>query len=259
MAGVLSFRDVWVEYGDKIVLEKVSLDVEEGAFVSIVGPSGAGKSTFLRLALGQEAPSRGAIRLDDEPLRAEPGPERGVVFQRYSVFPHMTALENVAFGLECRRAPVLGRLFGAARRAAHEEAAAMLAHVGLGDALGVHPRELSGGMQQRLAIAQALILRPRILLLDEPFGALDPGVRLDMHALITGLWREHGLTILMVTHDIKEAFKLGTRVLAFDKRRRDPQAPHRYGSTAVYDFPLDEKKRRAVPAELTAMPETVAG
>ena len=259
MTGVLSFRDVWVEYGEKIVLEKVSLDVEEGAFVSIVGPSGAGKSTFLRLALGQEAPSRGRILLDGEPLRAEPGPERGVVFQRYSVFPHMTALENVAFGLECRRAPILGKLFGAARRAAQEEAAAMLAHVGLGDALAVHPRELSGGMQQRLAIAQALILKPRILLLDEPFGALDPGVRLDMHALITGLWREHNLTILMVTHDIKEAFKLGTRVLAFDKRRRDPQAPHRYGSTAVYDFPLDEKKRRAVPAELSAMPETVAG
>ncbi|HEY3697010.1 ATP-binding cassette domain-containing protein [Phenylobacterium sp.] len=243
---VLEFQGVWVEYGDKIVLEKVDLGIEEGAFVSIVGPSGAGKSTFLRLALGQEAPSRGSIRLDGEPLRAEPGPDRGVVFQRYSVFPHMSALQNVVFGLECARAPVIGRLFGAARRAAREEAAALLAHVGLGDALCVYPRELSGGMQQRLAIAQALIRRPRILLLDEPFGALDPGVRLDMHVLISELWREHGLTILMVTHDIKEAFKLGTRVLAFDKRRRDPQAPHRYGSTAVYDFPLDDKQRAAM-------------
>jgi len=250
---VLSFHDVWVEYGDKIVLEKVSLGVEEGAFVSIVGPSGAGKSTFLRLALGQEAPSRGSIRLDGEPLRAEPGPDRGVVFQRYSVFPHMSAVQNVVFGLECEQAPVLGRMFGAARRKARDEAAALLQHVGLGDALDVYPRELSGGMQQRLAIAQALIKRPRILLLDEPFGALDPGVKLDMHELITGLWREHGLTILMVTHDIKEAFKLGTRVLAFDKRRRDPQAPHRYGSTTVYDFPLDEKKGRTVPDELKGM------
>lgn len=245
----LSFRDVWVEYGDKVVLEKVTLDIAEGAFVSIVGPSGAGKSTFLRLATGQEAPSRGRVMLDGEPLRPEPGPDRGVVFQRYSVFPHMNALENVVFGLECNRAPVFGKLFGAARRAARDEAAAMLEHVGLGDALAVYPRELSGGMQQRLAIAQALILKPRILLLDEPFGALDPGVRLDMHELITGLWREHGLTILMVTHDIKEAFKLGTRVLAFDKRRRDPHAPHRFGATAVYDFPLDEKTR-AIPPEL---------
>jgi NitT/TauT family transport system ATP-binding protein len=240
---VLAFHDVWVEYGEKIVLEKVTLDIAENAFVSIVGPSGAGKSTFLRLALGQEGPTRGRILLDGEPLRAEPGPDRGVVFQRYSVFPHMSALQNVVFGLECAGAPVLGRLFGKARRQAKDEAAQMLAHVGLGDALDVYPRELSGGMQQRLAIAQALIRKPRILLLDEPFGALDPGVRLDMHVLITELWREHGLTILMVTHDIKEAFKLGTRVLSFDKRRRDPHAPHRYGSTAVYDFPLDEKTR----------------
>jgi NitT/TauT family transport system ATP-binding protein len=249
---VLSFENVWVEYGEKIVLEKVSLAIAEGAFVSIVGPSGAGKSTFLRLALGQEAPSRGKILLDGEPLRAEPGPDRGVVFQRYSVFPHMSALKNVVFGLECARAPVLGTLFGKARREAREEAAAMLAHVGLGDALDVHPREMSGGMQQRLAIAQALIRKPRILLLDEPFGALDPGVKLDMHALITELWREHGLTILMVTHDIKEAFKLGTRVLAFDKRRRDPQAPHRFGSTAVYDFPLEEKARAQAALALGA-------
>jgi NitT/TauT family transport system ATP-binding protein len=93
-------------------------------------------------------------------------------------------------------------------------------------------------------------MRPRILLLDEPFGALDPGVRLDMHGLITSLWREHQLTILMVTHDIKEAFKLGTRVLAFDKRRHDPQAPGRFGSTAVYDFPLDHADRRRLPIGL---------
>jgi NitT/TauT family transport system ATP-binding protein len=249
---VLAFENVWVEYGEKIVLEKVSLTIDEGAFVSIVGPSGAGKSTFLRLALGQEAPSRGQILLDGQLLRPEPGPDRGVVFQRYSVFPHMSALKNVVFGLECARAPILGTLFGKAKREAREEAAAMLAHVGLGDALDVHPREMSGGMQQRLAIAQALIRKPRILLLDEPFGALDPGVKLDMHALITSLWQEHGLTILMVTHDIKEAFKLGTRVLAFDKRRRDPQAPHRFGSTAVYDFPLEEKARAKAAAALGA-------
>jgi NitT/TauT family transport system ATP-binding protein len=255
MTPALSFKDVWVEYGDKVVLEKVSLDVAEGSFVSIVGPSGVGKSTFLRLVLGQEAPSRGRILLDGEPLSPEPGPDRGVVFQRYSVFPHMSALDNVIFGLECASARRVGRLFGARRADARKQATAMLEHVGLGDSLKVYPRELSGGMQQRLAIAQALITRPRILLLDEPFGALDPGVRLDMHVLTTELWREHGLTILMVTHDIKEAFKLGTRVIAIDKRRRDPQAPNRYGSTAVYDFPLDEKKRAAIPPALEAMVE----
>ncbi len=250
MSPILAFENVWVEYGDKIVLEKISLSVEEGAFVSIVGPSGAGKSTFLRLVLGQEAPTRGAIQLDGRPLRPEPGRDRGVVFQRYSVFPHLNAVENVLFGLDCAGSMVRGRLSGAARRDAVEQAEAMLVQVGLGAALKVYPAQLSGGMQQRLAIAQALIMRPRILLLDEPFGALDPGVRLDMHGLITNLWREHGLTIMMVTHDIKEAFKLGTRVLAFDKRRHDPQAPDRFGSTAVYDFPLDHKDSHQLPQAL---------
>jgi NitT/TauT family transport system ATP-binding protein len=239
---VLSLQNVWVEYGDAVILERLSLEVKAGAFVSVVGPSGVGKSTLLRLILGQEAPTRGRILLDGEPLRAEPGPERGVVFQRYSVFPHMTVLKNVMFGLEC-----------SSRRAeARAEAEEMLRHVGLGHSLAAYPSALSGGMQQRLAIAQALITRPRILLLDEPFGALDPGVRVDMHDLITELWREHGLTILMVTHDIREAFKLGTRVLAIDKRRHDPHAPHRYGSTTVYDFPLD-KPGATIPDALADM------
>jgi NitT/TauT family transport system ATP-binding protein len=249
----LSFHNVWVEYGDKVVLEKVSLEVASESFVSIVGPSGVGKSTFLRLVLGQEAPTRGTILLDGEPLSPEPGPDRGVVFQRYSVFPHMSAVENVMFGLECAGSKVAGRFFGAKRADARRQAEAMLDQVGLSDSLDAYPRALSGGMQQRLAIAQALIARPRVLLLDEPFGALDPGVRLDMHDLTTALWREHKLTILMVTHDIKEAFKLGTRVLAIDKRRRDPQAPHRYGSTAVYDFPLTDKTREVIPPALSAM------
>jgi NitT/TauT family transport system ATP-binding protein len=247
MTEILAFEDVWVEYGDKIVLEKLDLSIAEGAFVSVVGPSGAGKSTFLRLVLGQEAPTRGVISLDGRPLPAEPGRDRGVVFQRYSVFPHLNAVENVMFGLECQGSALRGRLSGARRREALEQAEAMLDQVGLGAALKLHPAQLSGGMQQRLAIAQALIMSPRILLLDEPFGALDPGVRLDMHELITELWRRRRLTILMVTHDIREAFKLGTRVLVLDKRRHDPQAPHRFGSTAVYDLPLDRTGGGAQP------------
>ena len=241
MSELLTFENVWLEYGEKIVLERVDLSITERSFVSIVGPSGAGKSSFLRLALGQEAPSRGRILLDGEVLTPECSPDRGVVFQRYSVFPHLTALRNVMFGRECTKAPFTARLFGAARRAAAEEAEAMLVEVGLGDALHLYPAQLSGGMRQRLAIAQALMARPRVLLLDEPFGALDPGIRQDMHRLILGLWREHALTVLMVTHDITEAFGLGTRVLAFDKRRIDPHAPHRFGATAVYDLPLTNK------------------
>ena len=128
---LLELKNVWVEYGDKVVLERVNLAIAPGAFVSVVGPSGAGKSTFLRLILGQEAPSKGAILLDGEPMRAECGPDRGVVFQRYSVFPHLTVIGNVLFGLECAAAPVMGRLFGARRRAALAEADAMLDAVGL--------------------------------------------------------------------------------------------------------------------------------
>ena len=238
---LLSLQNVWVEYGDKVVLEKMNLDVAEGAFLSIVGPSGAGKSSFLRVIVGQEQPTRGKILLDGQPLAPECGPDRGVVFQRYSVFPHLSALQNTVFGIECAEAPLMARLFGSAKRKATEEGAAMLAAVGLADSMHLYPAQMSGGMQQRLAIAQALIKRPRILLLDEPFGALDPGIRADMHGLITQLWRDYGLTIIMVTHDIKEAFTLGTRVLALDKRRHDPHAPHRYGATAVYDLPLHSR------------------
>ncbi|MBB3980509.1 NitT/TauT family transport system ATP-binding protein [Sphingobium fontiphilum] len=241
MSNLLSLQNIWVEYGDKVVLERVNLDIATGSFVSIVGPSGAGKSTLLRVILGQEAPTRGQIWLDGAPLPPECGPDRGVVFQRYSVFPHLTVLGNMLFGLECAQSPFLSRLLGAHRRTAIAEAEAMLDAVGLGDSRDIYPAQMSGGMQQRLAIAQALIKRPRILLLDEPFGALDPGIRADMHGLITRLWRDYALTIIMVTHDIKEAFSLGTRVLTIDKRRRDPHAPHRYGATAVYDLELSRK------------------
>lgn len=253
--GFLVLRNIWVEYGEKVVLERVSLDIAEGSFVSIVGPSGAGKSSLLRVILGQEQPTRGTITLDDAPLPAECGADRGVVFQRYSVFPHLTALGNTMLGLEFARAPLAARLFGAARRAARAEAEAMLDEVGLGDAKDLYPAQMSGGMQQRLAIAQALIKRPRILLLDESFGALDPGIRADMHALITRLWREHGLTVIMVTHDIKEAFTLGTRVLTLDKRRHDPHAPHRYGAGVVYDLALTRKGQGVDAGPRLADPE----
>jgi NitT/TauT family transport system ATP-binding protein len=156
------------------------------------------------------------------------------------------------FGLECAASPLLARLFGSARTNARAEAEAMLKAVGLGDSLHAYPAQLSGGMQQRLAIAQALIKRPRILLLDEPFGALDPGIRADMHHLVRNLWQDYALTIIMVTHDIREAFSLGTRVLALDKRRHDPHAPNRYGATAVYDITLDKKAEPRLADEADA-------
>jgi NitT/TauT family transport system ATP-binding protein len=241
MNGALVVRDLWKDYGEHTVLERVNLRVDPGEFCSIVGASGCGKTTFLRILLGEEQASRGRITLDGEPLPAEPGPERGVVFQRYSVFPHLTVLYNVVLGLEFSAARLTGRLFGVARKRAREEAMQALDEVGLAAARDKYPSALSGGMQQRLAIAQALIRRPRMLLLDEPFGALDPGTRKDMHALITRLWTEHPMTVFMVTHDLAEGFHLGTRVLVFDKVRHDPQAPDAYGATITYDLPLTRK------------------
>lgn len=249
----LQVRDVWQRYGDHVVLEGLNLTVAEGEFCTLVGASGCGKSTFLRLLLGQERPSKGQLLLQGRPLPPEPDASRGVVFQRYSVFPHLSVLDNVAIGLELPRAPLLGRLFGARKRAAREAAEHMLQRVGLGHSLGKHPSQLSGGMQQRLAIAQALIARPRMLLLDEPFGALDPGIRKDMHALLLELWRETRLTVFMVTHDLSEGFQLGTRLLVFDKVRVDPHAPQAYGARITYDIPLNSARSGASEA-VAALP-----
>jgi NitT/TauT family transport system ATP-binding protein len=234
----LSLKNVWVEYGEQIVLERINLDVADGTFLSVVGPSGAGKSTLLRLLLGQERPTRGAILLGGKPLPPEPGPDRGVVFQRYSVFPHLTVIGNVAIGYEFEQSPVLGRLTGLAKKAAVEKSTALIEAVGLSQHRDKYPSALSGGMQQRLAIAQALARRPKVLLLDEPFGALDPGTREQMHALILPLWRELKMTVLMVTHDLREAMALGTRLVAIDRTRHDPQAPGRFGSSITYDLDL---------------------
>ncbi|RMQ49775.1 ABC transporter, ATP-binding protein [Pseudomonas cichorii] len=241
----ISVRNVWQQYDDQVVLEGLNLDVAEGEFCTLVGASGCGKSTFLRLLLGQETPSRGAITLDGKVLANEPDPSRGVVFQRYSVFPHLSVLDNVALGLELPVSPWLGRLFGQARRDAREQAAALLHKVGLAHALDKYPTQLSGGMQQRLAIAQALIMKPRVLLLDEPFGALDPGIRKDMHNLLLELWQETRLTVFMVTHDLSEGFNLGTRLMVFDKVRQDPHAPGAYGARITYDIPLNSDRRAA--------------
>jgi NitT/TauT family transport system ATP-binding protein len=241
----ISVKNVWQQYGDQVVLEGLNLSIAEGEFCTLVGASGCGKSTFLRLLLGQEVASKGTIQLDGQPLAKEPDSTRGVVFQRYSVFPHLSVLDNVALGLELPRSALLGRLFGAAKRDAREQAAALLHKVGLDHALDKYPTQLSGGMQQRLAIAQALIMKPRVLLLDEPFGALDPGIRKDMHGLLLELWRETKLTVFMVTHDLSEGFNLGTRLLVFDKVRIDPHAPSAYGARITYDIPLNSDRRAA--------------
>jgi NitT/TauT family transport system ATP-binding protein len=232
---------MWKIYGDNVVLENISIDVEKGEFVTLVGASGCGKTTFLKLLLGIESVSKGGLFLSGEPLPDEPDKNRGIVFQRYSVYPHLSVVENVMLGDELEASPLIGRTFGKKRQEIRQRAVEMLEKVGLGHAINKYPSELSGGMQQRLAIAQALIKSPSILLLDEPFGALDPGIRADMHKLILEIWKENKLTIFMITHDLAEGFHLGTRLLVFDKYRIDPDAPNRFGATITYDIPVGQE------------------
>ncbi len=240
MTAMIEAKNLWKSYGDHVVLERLNLSVKEGEFITMVGTSGCGKSTFLNLLLGTESQSKGELLLDGKPIVQEPGPDRGIVFQQYSVFPHMTVLENVIAAKAFAKKSLSGYLFGSARREARTAASDLLEQVGLDHALDKYPHQLSGGMKQRLAIAQALLSRPRVLLLDEPFGALDPGIRAEMHVLVQGLWREFGLTIFMVTHDLKEGFYLGTRLWVFDKLRHDPQAMNAYGASVTYDLPVGE-------------------
>ena len=206
------------------------------------------------IMLGQETLSQGKLLLEGNTFPREPDRNRGVVFQRYSVFPHLTVPQNVLLGLEQR--PFLGKLFGSARREALKKVDAMLESVGLAHASNKWPHELSGGMQQRLAIAQSFIMKPRILLLDEPFGALDPGIRGDMHELILKLWHDTGTTIFMVTHDLYEGFHLGTRLLVFDKVRNDPQQPGAYGATITYDLPIGQNDRQTYKSIELSVSET---
>jgi NitT/TauT family transport system ATP-binding protein len=238
-------RDIFQNYGGRPILERVSLKADEGEFVSIVGASGCGKSTFLRLLLDQERPTRGGITVDGEPLKGEPDRSRGIVFQRYSVFPHLSVRDNIVAAESLSRP--LGRLFGGAKRMARARATEALERIGLSHVANQFPSALSGGMQQRLAIAQALAAKPRILLLDEPFGALDPGTREQMHVFLKDLRAETKMTVFMVTHDLPEAFKLGDRVLVFNKVRWDPHDPAAYGATITYDF---DARNGGIPFQL---------
>jgi len=249
----IEFRHVEKSYGDNLVLENINCQVKQGEFITMVGTSGCGKSTFLKMLLGTEFHTKGEVLLDGQPILAEPSPERGIVFQKYSVFPHLTVRDNVAISKEFESS-IIGRLFGKKRKQALYEADQWLDAVGLLSAKDKYPHELSGGMQQRLAIAQALIQHPKVLLLDEPFGALDPGIRKDMHKLVLDLWQKYNLTIFMVTHDLEEGFYLGTRLWVFDKTRHDPHAPNRFGSTITFDLPVgktDEESLEIIEESLS--------
>jgi NitT/TauT family transport system ATP-binding protein len=236
-------KNIWKVYGDNIILENVSFSMQSAEFCSLVGPSGCGKTTFLRMLLGVEEPSKGKLFFEGNDYPNEPSDERGIVFQRYSTLSHLNVIDNVVIGLEFERSKFLGKLFGSTKKEAYEKAEEILEAVGLKDSRSKFPHELSGGMKQRLSIAQSLVKKPKLLLLDEPFGALDPGISQDMHELLLGIHAKLNFGVVMVTHDIGEAFKLGSRVLVFDKVKVDKNYPNRFGSTVVND--IDSSKKRS--------------
>jgi NitT/TauT family transport system ATP-binding protein len=213
-ANVVDFRNVTKRFGELTVIRDVTFSVpdlpDKGEFIAILGPSGCGKSTVLRLIAGLRPhypATDGTVLVLDKPVES-PGSDRGMVFQDYTSFDNRTVEDNVAFGLECRGVPTAER---------SERAREWIAKVGLDvkrDA-AKYPSELSGGMRQRVAIARTLILSPRIILMDEPFGALDPTTRLHMQELLVDLWKEAQATVFFVTHSIEEAVYLGDRVYVF--------------------------------------------
>nr|WP_315237559.1 ABC transporter ATP-binding protein [uncultured Albidiferax sp.] len=186
----------------------VDFNVHDNDFVTILGPSGCGKSTLLRIVAGLERPSTGRVMLDGQPVDG-PGADRGMVFQSYTLFPWLTVAQNIRFGLRER---------GMAEAAQKERCDYFLAKVGLRGFENHFPKQLSGGMQQRTAIARALANDPKILLLDEPFGALDNQTRVLMQELLLGIWESARKTVLFVTHDIDEAIFMANRVAVFSAR-----------------------------------------
>jgi len=209
---VLKLRQLGREFdgaqGTIVAIDDITLDVHQREFISVIGPSGCGKSTLIRVVAGLEEATTGAVLIDDKPVR-DPGADRGMVFQSYTLFPWLTVAKNVSFGLKMK---------GVSKGKAKEVAMHWLEIVGLADFSEHYPAQLSGGMKQRVAIARALANEPRILLMDEPFGALDAQTRGTMQAHLLRIWESVDVTILFITHDLEEAIYLSDKIVILGAR-----------------------------------------
>ena len=216
----IDFRDVWLAYNDELLaagqyaVEAIDLQVEQGEFIAIVGPSGCGKSTFMKLATGLRPPSRGSIRIDGQPVT---GPLKisGMAFQAPSLLPWRTTVDNVLLPLEIVE-PYRSN-FKAKRKEYEERARKLLQKVGLAGYEDKFPWQLSGGMQQRASICRALIHEPKMLLLDEPFGALDAFTREELWCILRDLWMEQKFNVILVTHDLRESVVLADTIYVMSK------------------------------------------
>ncbi len=209
---MIEIRGVWKEFakGERRVmaLQEIDLDVAQREFVAILGPSGCGKSTLLNMVAGFDHPTRGSVKVEGEDI-VQPSPRRCVVFQEPALFPWLTVMDNVVFGPKNRGQPAAEY---------RPRAAQIIEQVGLRGFEASYPAELSGGMRQRVGIARVLIMEPRVLLMDEPFGSLDAQTRSLMQELLLGLWQRHQQTVLFITHDIEEALLLADRVCVMTAR-----------------------------------------
>jgi len=271
---LISLQGVEVSYpthgtrraGRTVILNNIGLHIRAGEFLALVGPTGCGKSTLLRLILGAQCPTHGQVLVDSQPVRRV-NRDCGIVFQKYSLFPHLKVLENIAFGPMLERTTILQRVlqspaYRSIRRQYLEEAREYLERIGLKPDDGdKYPYELSGGMQQRVAIAQALMMQPKVLLMDEPFGALDHNTRLEMQMLILEQWQDDRMTIVFVTHDLEEACYIGTRVIGLSQYWSDDAGKPGTGAIIVTDLrtPGGHPKPTAIraTAEFNALLEQV--
>lgn len=252
----IDFSDVWLAYNDELLqagqfaVEAIDLQVGQGEFIAIVGPSGCGKSTFMKLATGLRGPSRGRIRIDGQPVT---GPLKisGMAFQAPSLLPWRTTVDNVLLPLEIVE-PYRGN-FKARRREYEERARALLRKVGLGGYEDKFPWQLSGGMQQRASICRALIHEPKMLLLDEPFGALDAFTREELWCILRDLWTEQRFNVILVTHDLRESVFLADTVYVMSK------SPGRFVVKREIDLPRPRELEITYTKEFTDVVHELRG
>ncbi|GAA2908363.1 ABC transporter ATP-binding protein [Streptosporangium fragile] len=241
MKNKISFKDVVKTYPMKdatfTALDHVSLDIADQEFVTVVGPSGCGKSTLLSMAAGLVGPTAGEVLVDDAPVTG-PGPDRGVIFQQYALFPWLTVRKNVEFGLRLAAIP-------AEERRRRAERAIEL--VGLADFADALPRTLSGGMKQRCAIARAYAVNPQVLLMDEPFGALDALTRVQLQDQLLHTWSQERRTVMFITHDVDEAVYLARRVVVMAAR------PGRIQTIVDVDLPYPRTEEMRLSPEFGAI------
>lgn len=232
------------ESGWNTVLNGIDLRIKQGEFVTLIGGSGSGKSTVFNHILGSMFPTEGSVLVDGTPVERV-GPDRGIVPQKYSLFPNLSVRDNISFGLMLSGTSLTQRVlhtphYWRTRREARERAAEVITQLGLEprDA-EKFPYELSGGMRQRVAIGMSIVMEPKILMMDEPFGALDPETRTMMQALIRQIWKERKLTVLFVTHELSEAVYLGTRIVGLSKHWLGPTGEPGEGAKIVLDRAID--------------------